>query len=144
MVRQQRFQFRQVFFSLSEKAFARLLEDIDQPVVKKQVEDLSIALQNLTDKINSSTTSTANAATWRESSATDTMVIVTITALILALCLAVWILRSIGTQLGGDPAALEKVAESLANGDLALNRNESKTGVYRLIFHHRSIRIRRQ
>ena len=58
------------------------------------------------------------------------MVIVTITALILALCLAVWILRSIGTQLGGDPAALEKVAESLANGDLALNRNESKTGVY--------------
>ena len=106
------------------------LDDIDLPVVKQQVEDLSIALQKLTEKINSSTTSTANAATWRGASATDTMVIVTIVALIMALFLAVWILRSIGTQLGGDPAALEKIAESLANGDLALNRNESKTGVF--------------
>ena len=42
------------------------LDDIDLPVVKQQVEDLSIALQKLTEKINSSTTSTANAATWRE------------------------------------------------------------------------------
>ena len=106
------------------------LDDIDLPVVKQQVEDLSLALQQLTEKINSSTTKTANAASWREASATDTMIIVTIIALIIVLSLAIWILRSIGTQLGGDPAALAQIAESLANGDLSSNGNQSKTGVY--------------
>ncbi|MBT8119002.1 MAG: methyl-accepting chemotaxis protein [Gammaproteobacteria bacterium] len=107
-----------------------ILDDIDLPVVKQQVEDLSLALQQLTDKINTSTTSTAHAATSREASATDTMIIVTIVALIIVLSLAIWILRSIGTQLGGDPAALAQVAESLAHGDLSSNKDVSKVGVY--------------
>ncbi|GMR01155.1 MAG: hypothetical protein BMS9Abin19_0513 [Gammaproteobacteria bacterium] len=106
------------------------LHDIDLPVVKQGVEDLSFALQNLTARINNSTTTTASAATRRETTATDTMIMVTIAALVMALALAVWILRSIGTQLGGDPADLAKIAESLAHGDLVINRNQSKTGVY--------------
>jgi methyl-accepting chemotaxis protein-1 (serine sensor receptor) len=104
--------------------------DVDLPLIKQQVENMSISLQKLTVYINNSTTVTTQAATMREASATDTMIIATIIALIIALSLAAWILRSIGKQLGGDPADLVDIAESLANGDLKLTHNQSATGVY--------------
>ena len=104
--------------------------DVDLPLIKQQVEDMSISLQILTIQINKSTTATTKAATMREASATDTMIMATIVALIIALTLAVWILRSIGKQLGGDPADLVEIAESLANGDLKLTHKQSATGVY--------------
>jgi methyl-accepting chemotaxis protein len=104
--------------------------DVDLPLIKQQVENMSISLQKLTVYINSSTNATTKAATMREASATDTMIFATIVALIIAITLAVWILRSIGKQLGGDPADLVEIAESLANGDLKLTHNQSATGVY--------------
>jgi len=104
--------------------------DVDLPLIKQQVENMSISLQKLTVYINNSTSTTTQAATMREASATDMMIFATIVALLIALSLAVWILRSIGKQLGGDPADLVDIAESLANGDLKLTHNQSATGVY--------------
>ncbi len=104
--------------------------DVDLPLIKQQVENMSVSLQRLTLYINSSTNATTKAATMREALATDTMIFATIVALIIAITLAVWILRSIGKQLGGDPADLVEIAESLANGDLKLTNNQSATGVY--------------
>ena len=104
--------------------------DVDLPLIKQQVENMSISLQKLTAYINSSTNATTKAATMREASAADTMIFATIIALIIAITLALWILRSIGKQLGGDPADLVDIAESLANGDLKLTNNQSATGVY--------------
>jgi len=104
--------------------------DVDLPLIKQQVENMSVSLQKLTLYINSSTNATTKAATMREALATDTMIFATIVALIIAITLAVWILRSIGKQLGGDPADLVEIAESLANGDLKLTHKQSATGVY--------------
>ena len=104
--------------------------DVDLPLIKQQVENMSISLQKLTIQINNSATATTQAATMREATATDTMIFTTIIALIIAITLAVWILRSIGKQLGGDPADLVEIAESLANGDLKQTHKQSATGVY--------------
>jgi len=104
--------------------------DINLPVVKKQVEDMSAQLHVLTAEISGSTTSTALIATDRENTATNQMIIVSAVAFILALGMAIWILRSIGRQLGGDPAALEDIAMALANGELNMARDKTASGVY--------------
>lgn len=104
--------------------------DINLPLVKKQVENMSAELHVLTAEITGSTASTALIATDRESDATRIMIIVSVAAFILALAMATWILRGIGRQLGGDPAVLEDIAMSLANGELNIDRDKTAAGVY--------------
>jgi methyl-accepting chemotaxis protein len=104
--------------------------DINLPLVKKQVENMSGELHVLTAEISGATASTALVATDREDSATQTMMLVSVLAFVLALAMAGWILRGIGRQLGGDPAALEDIAMSLANGELNMDRDKTALGVY--------------
>jgi len=104
--------------------------DVNLPLVKKQVENMSAQLRVMTAEISGSTASTALIATDRENTATNQMIIVSVVAFLLALGMAVWILRSIGRQLGGDPAALEDIAMALANGELNMNRDKTALGVY--------------
>jgi len=104
--------------------------DVNLPLVKKQVENMSAQLHVMTAEISGSTTSTALIASDREATAKNQMIIVTVVAFFLALGMAVWILRSIGRQLGGDPAALEDIAMALANGELNMNRDKTALGVY--------------
>ena len=106
------------------------LNDIDLTLVKEQVEDLSVSLQSLNIFINNSTTLATETATEREATATELMIIISVAALLMALALAVWILLSIGKQLGGDPSVIANIAESLANGNLTANQKQSATGVY--------------
>lgn len=104
--------------------------DINLPLVKKQVENMSAQLHILTAEISGSTAATALVATDREDSATQDMIIVSVVAFFLALGMAFWILRGIGRQLGGDPALLEDIAMALANGELNMNRDKTALGVY--------------
>ncbi|MDT8283732.1 MAG: methyl-accepting chemotaxis protein, partial [Gammaproteobacteria bacterium] len=104
--------------------------DIDLTLVKKQVDDLSTALQSVTQYINNTTNWITKSASKREASATETMILASVIALFLALALAIWISLSIDKQLGGDPAVIAEIAESLANGDLTLDHKKSATGVY--------------
>ncbi len=104
--------------------------DINLPLVKKQVESMSAQLHVMTAEISGSTASTALIATDREDTATNQMIIVSVVAFFFALGMAVWILRSIGRQLGGDPAALEDIAMALANGELNMDRDKTALGVY--------------
>lgn len=104
--------------------------DINLPLVKKQVEDMSAELHILTAEISGSTASTALIATDREESATWNMIIVSIIAFILSLSVSAWIIRGIGRQLGGDPSELEEIAMSLANGELNMERDKTAVGVY--------------
>ena len=99
--------------------------DVDLPLIKQQVENMSTSLQKLTIQINNSATATTQAATMRETTATDTIIITTIISLIIAITLEVWILRSIGKQLGDDPADHVKIAEALATVDLQLNPKQN-------------------
>jgi methyl-accepting chemotaxis protein len=104
--------------------------DINLPLVKKQVENMSAQLHIMTAEISGSTASTALVATDREDNATQTMIIVSVIAFILATGMAFWILRGIGRQLGGDPAVLEDIAMGLANGELNMERDKTALGVY--------------
>jgi methyl-accepting chemotaxis protein len=91
---------------------------------------MSADLRRLTTEISESTVSTALLATEWEHDATRNMIIVSVVAFILALLMAAWILRGIGRQLGGDPAALEDIAMALANGELNMERDKTARGVY--------------
>lgn len=104
--------------------------DVNLPVVKKQVEAMSAGLHMLTAEISGQTASTAVIATDQEEQATEMMITVSIATLLLGIGLAVWILRGIGRQLGGDPSVLVDITEALANGELNMERDRNACGVY--------------
>ncbi len=104
--------------------------DVNLPLVKKQVEDMSAELHMLTAEISSSTRSIAEQTKEQEASAINTMIVVSLVSLAMAIAFAVWLLRGIGNQLGGDPAELVEISESMANGDLKMERNKNAVGIY--------------
>ena len=104
--------------------------DVNLPVVKKQVETMSADLHMLTAEISGKTASMALIANDQEEQATETLIAVSGMTLVLAIGIAIWMLRSIGRQLGGDPSVLVDITEALANGELNMERDRNAHGVY--------------
>ena len=104
--------------------------DIDMSMVKQQVQAISEELRALTAEISGATQSIAVITKQQESDATYMMTIISVLALIMAIGLGVWIIRSVRNQLGADPSVLLSVSESLSKGVLDIKQDSFDVGVY--------------
>jgi methyl-accepting chemotaxis protein len=104
--------------------------DIDMSLVKQQVQAISEELRALTAEISGATQSIAVITKQQESDATYMMTIISVLALIMAIGLGVWIIRSVRNQLGADPSVLLSVSESLSKGVLDIKQDSFDVGVY--------------
>ena len=104
--------------------------DIDMSMVKQQVQALSEELRALTAEISGATQSIAVITKQQESDAAYMMTIISVLALLMAIGLGVWIIRSVRNQLGADPSVLLSVSESLSKGVLDIKQDSFEVGVY--------------
>lgn len=99
-------------------------------LVEKQIETMIQKLQSLNAVVESKVAATAKYALHRNSVSTNTMIVTSLFAFIIALVSGFFIVRSIKKQLGDDPSELAEIAEALSAGDLDVERNSSAEGVY--------------
>ena len=104
--------------------------DIDMSMVKQQVQAISEELRALTAEISGATQSIAVITKQQESDAAYMMTIISVLALLMAIGLGVWIIRSVRNQLGADPSVLLSVSESLSKGVLDIKQDSFEVGVY--------------
>ena len=104
--------------------------DVDLSIIEKRVEGMGSRLQTLTAQISGSTRAAAVVTNQQEGEAEGVMIVISVLAFGIVLLLGIWMLRSVNNQLGGDPSVLEEISESLANGDLKMDRDKSAVGVY--------------
>ena len=104
--------------------------DIDMSMVKQQVQAISEELRALTAEISGATQSVAVITKQHESDATYMMAVISVLALLMAIGLGVWIIRSVRNQLGADPSVLLSVSESLSKGVLDIRHDGLDIGVY--------------
>ena len=104
--------------------------DIDMSLVKQQVQAISEELRELTAEISGATQSMAVITKQKESNATYTMTVISIIALVMAVMLGLWFIRSVRNQLGADPSVLMSVSEALSTGALDIKHDGMDVGVY--------------
>jgi methyl-accepting chemotaxis protein len=104
--------------------------DIDMSLVKQQVQTISEELRELTAEISGATQSMAVITKQQESDAAYMMTVISVLALLMAIGLGVWIIRSVRNQLGADPSVLLSVSESLSKGVLDIKQDSFDVGVY--------------
>ena len=104
--------------------------DVDMSLVKQQVQAISEELRALTAEISGATQSIAVITKQQESDATYMMMVISVLALLLAIGLGVWIIKSVRNQLGADPSVLLRVSESLSKGVLDIKHDGIDVGVY--------------
>jgi methyl-accepting chemotaxis protein len=104
--------------------------DIDMSLVKQQVQTISEELRELTAEISGATQSMAVITKQQESDAAYMMTVISVLALLMAIGLGVWIIRSVRNQLGADPSVLLSVSESLSKGVLDIRQDSFDVGVY--------------
>ncbi len=104
--------------------------DIDMSMVKQQVQAISEELRALTAEISGATQSIAVITKQQESDATNMMMVISVLALLMAIGLGVWIIKSVRNQLGADPSVLLSVSESLSRGALDIKHDGMNVGVY--------------
>jgi methyl-accepting chemotaxis protein len=104
--------------------------DVDMSLVKLQVQAISEELRALTAEISGATQSTAVITKQQESDATNMMMVISVLALLMAIGLGVWIIKSVRNQLGADPSVLLRVSESLSKGVLDIKHDGMDVGVY--------------
>jgi len=104
--------------------------DIDMSLVKQQVQKISEELRELTAEISGATQSMAVITKQQESDAAYMMTVISVLALLMAIGLGVWIIRSVRNQLGADPSVLLSVSESLSKGVLDIKQDSFDVGVY--------------
>jgi len=104
--------------------------DVDMSLVKQQVQAISEELRALTAEISGATQSMAVITKQQESDATYMMMVISVLALLMAIGLGVWIIKSVRNQLGADPSVLLRVSESLSKGALDIKHDGMDVGVY--------------
>jgi len=82
-------------------------------------EELNKELEALMEEISGFTQNSANKALEDEKAAALLLATMSIIAFVLGLAMAFWIIKTIMSQLGADPAEVRDLAVSIANGDLS-------------------------
>ncbi len=122
-------------FELAAADLSGSLTEIERRAERIEVEqdELDRALEELLVEIEQFTKESVDSAKADEELAVLIMLITTAAALILGIIIGVIVTRGILKQLGGEPAEVERIADSIAGGDLTIRlreRNGHETGVY--------------
>lgn len=117
-----------LLISLKQGNFAAVKKQL--PVTEKHVENMSLGLNKLRMSISKLTLESTADAEKYESITTQTMWAISLIALALSVSLGIFITRNISRQLGCDPTELEKMAQSIADGQLAIKHDTEAAGVY--------------
>ncbi len=99
-------------------------------LVEKHIEMMTQKLQSITANVQSKVTTVAKDTLYYNNVSTNTMIVTSLFAFVVALLSGFFIVRSIKKQLGDDPSVLAEIAEALSAGDLDVERNPSAVGVY--------------
>jgi methyl-accepting chemotaxis protein len=99
-------------------------------LVEKHIEMMTQKLQSINANVESKVTAAAKDTLYYNSVSTNTMIVTSLFAFVVALLSGFFIVRSIKKQLGDDPSVLAEIAEALSAGDLDVERNTSAVGVY--------------
>lgn len=97
--------------------------------VQKQSADLLGLIEPLADRVAEEANRDTQRLVAASQSALATLAVIGIFALLATLGLSFFITRSVLTQLGADPAELERVAEHLSEGQLQIETRTDVTGV---------------
>lgn len=100
------------------------------PGIETKVEEMSELFQEFNSEISRSTIAVAKSAEEQEQYANRVLMVMSLIAILLALILGWIIVRGIKRQLGGDPSDLVGITDSLAMGQLTMERNKNAEGVY--------------
>jgi methyl-accepting chemotaxis protein len=103
------------------------------PMVEIDVEDMSAQLLDFNAAIGQQTSDVAVLAAGQADDASRNMLMLALVAFGLSLFMGYFIVRSVGTQLGADPAKLLQMTEALAEGRLVMDDNKGQLGVYKAI-----------
>ncbi|MDX1571809.1 MAG: methyl-accepting chemotaxis protein [Xanthomonadales bacterium] len=103
------------------------------PVVEIAVEDLISQLLAFNATIAADASASATAAAAGAEAATRNVLVITGLAFALALVMGLFIVRSVGTQLGADPQDLLEVTSDLADGKLLAREAGERQGVFRAV-----------
>lgn len=95
------------------------------PLVANDVETVKLDIKKVQDEIGPRLQASNQKAVF-------TIVIISIMAIFIGLAIVFLIIRTVMAQLGGDPAEIADIANSIANGNLVIEFDEKKkeTGVY--------------
>jgi methyl-accepting chemotaxis protein len=99
-------------------------------LVEKHIEMMTQKLQSINANVESRVAAAAKDTLYYNSVSTNTMIVTSLFAFVVALLSGYFIVLSIKKQLGDDPSVLAEIAEALSAGDLDVERNPSAVGVY--------------
>jgi methyl-accepting chemotaxis protein len=99
-------------------------------LIEKHIEMMTQKLQSINSGVENRVTAVARNTLYRNTVSTNTMIITSLFAFVIALLSGFFVVRSIKKQLGDDPSVLAEIAEALSAGDLDVERNPSAVGVY--------------